>query len=90
MKPIIPVKLMGFKLYIQIFLEYLINGILFRKEKTDDKCEICGKELSERRYEISITRPKLAYTFEFDKFLCIDHAIQFLHTYKKKIGNKRN
>ena len=81
-----PVRLMGFKLYIQTFLCNLIFGTFFRegKYKLTDKCEICGKHLTERRLEISLTRPKLDYNFEFDKFLCIDHAIQFLHTYKRR------
>lgn len=88
MKMIFPVRLMGLKLYIQCFLTNLIFGYTFRKKRNvlPDKCEICGKPLTERRLEISLTRPKLDYNFEFDKFLCIDHAIQFLHAYKKRIG----
>ena len=84
----LPVKLTGLKLYIQAFLTDLIFGYSFRKERNGipDKCEICGKPLTERRLEISLTRPKLEYNFEFDKFLCIEHAIQFLYTYKKRIG----
>lgn len=83
----IPVGLMGLKLYIQSFLTNLIFGYLFRKEIDDspNKCDICNKPLIKRRYEISIVRPDLDYNFEYCNFLCIDHAIQFLYTYKKRI-----
>lgn len=84
MKPL-SVKLLGWKLYIQMFLDYLIFGHLFRKEKTDDKCKICGKNLSERRFEVSIQRPKLAYSFEYCEFLCLNHAIEYLYNYKKNL-----
>ena len=84
MKPL-PMKLLGWKLYIQIFLEYLISGMIFKKEYADDKCKICGKNLNERRFEVSITRPKLGYSFEFCEFLCLNHAIEYLYNYKKNL-----
>lgn len=86
-KRMFPVRLMGLKLYVQCFLSNLIFGFFFRKERNGsaDRCEICKKPLIKRRIEVSLTRPELDYCFEFDKFLCIDHAIQFLHTYKRRI-----
>lgn len=86
MKPL-SVKLLGWKLYIRIFIEYLISGMIFKKQYENDKCKICGKDLNNRRIEISITVPKLAYSFEYCEFLCLDHAIQYLYNYKKKIGD---
>lgn len=79
MRVLFPVRLMGLKLYIQCFLVELIFGQLFRKQKNcDDKCEICGKPLKNKRYEITCQRPEYNYEFEFDKILCINHAIQYL------------
>jgi len=85
MKPFLPAKLLGWKLYIRIFIEYLISGMIFKKVYTNDKCKICGKNLSEKRFEVSIQRPKLAYSFEYCEFLCLDHAIEYLYNYKKRI-----
>jgi hypothetical protein len=86
MKPY-SVKLLGWKLYIRIFIEYLLSGMIFKKEKTDDVCKICGKNLSDKRFELSITLPKLAYSFEYCEFLCLDHAIEYLFNYKRKLVN---
>lgn len=87
MKRMFPLSMMGFKLYIQTFLTDLILGHLFRKEKNPndlDKCEICGKSLKNRRFELSVTKPLLEYNFEMCKFLCVNHAIEILLDYKAR------
>lgn len=84
MKMLFPLKVMGLKLYIQSFLTNLIFGYLFRRNKEINKCGVCGKSLGDRRIELSITRPSLDYNFEFDEFLCINHAIQTLLAYRSR------
>ncbi len=82
MKMLVTPSSVGILTYIRVFLECLIWGHLFKKEITDDCCCICGKSLEERRFEVSIDRPKLGYGSEYDKFLCVDHAIQTLLKYR--------
>lgn len=82
MKMLATPQSVGIILYIRLFLENLIWGYLFKKEHTTACCQICGKTLEKRRFELSIDRPELEYTSEFDKFLCVDHAIQILLRYR--------
>ena len=87
-----PLSMMGFKLYIQTFLTDLIFGLFFRKENNLDdldKCDVCGKSLKKRRFELSVTRPLFEYNFEMCKFLCVNHAIEILLDYKAR-ENKEN
>ena len=63
---------------------HLIWFYPFKKETEEmiTTCAICGKSLKDRRFEISIDRPFLDYESEFDKFLCVDHALQTLLKYR--------
>lgn len=82
MKMLVTPSSVGIITYLRVVLEHLIWGYLFKKAITDDCCYICGKSLEERRFELSIDRPKLGYGSEYDKFLCVDHSIQTLLKYK--------
>lgn len=82
MKMLVTPKSIGIITYLRVFIEYLIWGYHFKKDITDDCCHICGKPLKKRRFEVSIDRPEWGYVSEYDKFLCVDHAIQTLLKYR--------
>lgn len=86
-RPILSPKIAGIKLYIQLFLTNLLFGVLRLRSLKDDpsKCATCGKPLIEKRFEILIQIPKLDYEFEHDGLYCLDHAIEFLLNYKKRM-----
>jgi len=83
---IFPLKVMGFWLFVRACLVDLIYGYVFMRFKNGDQCAICGKSLDDRRFELSVDLPSLNYETEFDKFLCIDHAILTLLTYRRKFN----
>ncbi|BDI54951.1 MAG: hypothetical protein [Asgard archaea virus VerdaV3] len=85
MKMIVTVSSVGLLVYIRAFLTNLIWGYLFRSasEEVNTKCHICGKSLVKRRFELCIDRPGLGYESEYDKFLCVEHAIQTLLKYRE-------
>lgn len=85
MKMIVTVSSVGLLVYIRTFLTNLIWGYFFRSmsEEVSTKCHICGKSLKKRRFEICIDRPGLGYESEYDRFLCVEHAIQILWRYRE-------
>jgi len=81
---LVNVKCVGILTYIRCFLENLIWFFPLKLNFSHDvdKCRICGKPLLKRRFELSIDRPNLGYSCEYDNFLCLEHAIQTLMRYK--------
>lgn len=84
MKMLVTPSSVGLITYLRVLFTYIIWGYLFRKNDANDCCYICGKSLEERRFELSIDRPRWGYESEYDEFLCIEHAIQTLLKYERR------
>lgn len=83
MKLLVNVKIVGFLTYIRVFLMHLIWGFWYKEKRDFDKCKICGKTLTARRFEVVVDRSDLNYEIESDGFYCVTHAMQILMRYKE-------